>query len=83
MNKWGLFWIKKSFKDVKTVKLSLRKCWGTSLAVQVKTLSSTAETIGSIPDQGTDSTCLIAKKQTMKQKQYCNRFYKYLIKWPT
>ena len=53
MNKWGIFWIKKkSFKDVKTVKLSLRKCWGTSLAVQVKTSSSTAETVGSIPDQG-------------------------------
>ena len=44
----------------------------------VKTLPSNAGGAGSIPGQ--DPTCLAAKKQNIKQKQYCNKFNKDLKK---
>ena len=81
---WGLFWVKKSFKDVKTMKLSPRKCWGTSLAVQVRL---------HLPPQRAQVQSLVRElrfhmlhSQKAKHKTeaiYCNKFNKDLIKWPT
>ena len=43
-----------------------------------KTLPFNAGAVGLIPDQGADSTCLLAiknkTKQNLKQKQYCKKF---------